>query len=109
MSTAPDTYGWKAHVTATLPGQFDRLHLARPSGDHMELIEALSDGPPVLQRVNRYASPDFQGFQLPLGVVQAITQAVGPQGPSVAEVRRLEEALAVERRRVDYSLGMPTP
>jgi hypothetical protein len=47
--------------------------------------------------------PESAWLQYPQGVLAAIAEAVKP-GPSQGEVKRLEEALAVERGRVDELL-----
>lgn len=44
------------------------------------------------------------GIALPQGLLDAITAEIGPQSTS-QEIKRLEEALAVERTRVDGLLG----
>lgn len=53
-------------------------------------------------------SPDVELPVFPRGALEAIAEAVKP-GPAKAELARLEDALRVERERVDRTLERLTP
>lgn len=110
MTTLDDTQGWKARVTES-PADFARDTKRLMVGDFQRddsyavLTGFGEDGHAVLTTHARgTANNDFPGFALPNGALAAIRNAIEP-GPSVAELRRLEQALDVERSRVDAVLG----
>lgn len=95
--------GWQAHTIDDWETGGTRLILFRRVGDETEVIVGFDEhGMATVERTVNGATScrDFQGFLLPRDAVEAIAARVNP-GPSKAEVTRLEEALAIERKRVD--------
>lgn len=99
-------WGWKAHVHE---GPDDwaagtvRVTLYRRDAEGGEQIVGFDDAAfPITERVIQHAMPK-PGFRIPREAVEALAEVVKP-GPSQGEVRRLEEALAIERARVDRAL-----
>lgn len=99
---------WKAHVAWDLVPTMDarRVLVYRPlAADRVEVVTGFeADGRPVTEQLDPAVVHDFRGLLLPAEAIQALAEAVKP-GPSQGEVARLEEALAVERRRVDDTLA----
>lgn len=95
--------GWMAQVDSYGGLMTERLVIARRNGDRSwDYIEGfLPTGEAVITRTTEDVRLD--GFQIPRGVLRAIAEAVKP-GPDSKEVARLEEALKVERARVDQVL-----
>lgn len=109
------TDGWQARVLDTHEGFMHDLRtliVFRAEGDDLVALAGWTDtGTPVLTRWPRHAvSPDSTRLQLPVGVLEAIAEAIKP-GPSQGELARLEEALTVERTRIDRVLerNLPAP
>lgn len=77
----------------------------RPSAsDPVPVIVEISTGQALLRDVDPLVTPaEPIELRFPEGVLEAIAELVKP-GPSQGEVRRLEEALAIERERVDKTL-----
>jgi hypothetical protein len=81
-----------------------RVFLHRRLGDAIEVVTGFDEaGRPVVERHEVDVAPDFRGLLIPAEAVAALAEVVKP-GPGEAEVARLEEALAVERGRVDAML-----
>jgi ribosomal protein S16 len=102
-------WGWRAQVTDDWYGGIDnvRVQFARPHGPtELEYLVGFEDGGgngtarPVFAVELVAATPEFRGFLIPREAVEALAEQVKP-GPSQGEVKRLEEALTVERTRVD--------
>lgn len=103
------TPGWRAHVTDDPVTLTSRVILWQPISDHeVSLITSATDHVdqfgPTLQRVEVHKSLAGRGLVLPTPAIHALAELLRP-GPASAEVARLEEALAIERRRVDDVLG----
>lgn len=103
------TAGWQARILDTPEGFMRDLRTVivyRREGDDLVALSGWTgDGTPTLTRwpVNT-VSPDGVALLMPEGAVEAIAEAVKP-GPPSGEVARLEEALKVERARVDDVLA----
>lgn len=96
-------YGWQVAIRddfRALATDCRRVHIYRRVGERLDVITGFTDdGDAVIE-----SDPtDPQGFLLPVDALEAIAELLKP-GPSQGETRRLEEALAVERRRVDDQL-----
>ena len=98
---------WKCHIHDASPTFFgQRVVFYRHLGD--DTIEAMvgvnEHGDGVLQQFPRgVAVPTDIGLIFPLGAVEALAEAVKP-GPSSAELKVLNDALDLERSRVDNVL-----
>lgn len=95
-------YGYRARVLDEMYTGGHRLHLFRelPDGRAETLLE---DG--SWQVVDpTHVTPSAAGLILPAGAWDAICELATPPGPTPGEVARLEEALTVERSRVDRTL-----
>ena len=106
--TAPDPYGWRAHVQDEWATGLDlaRVILYRIVGDQREVIRPGTTGTIEAHRSDLgTVMAESAGFLLPRGAIQALVDEVKP-GPAHCEVARLEEALAVERGRVDRLLEL---
>lgn len=91
-----------ANVVEDLMLDGHRLLVGIDQGDQTAYLR--NDGTWV--RTDRHAAmPSDAGLALPRGVWDAIC-AIAVPSHGAAEVRRLEEALAVERHRVDFALGL---
>lgn len=79
-----------------------RLVLWRDRRDgHVEVF--CDDG--TIQTIHESeAGPDNAGWQIPYEALPAFAEALGKYAPHRVEVERLEEALKVERARVDKVL-----
>jgi hypothetical protein len=104
-----DQWGWRAQVTDDWYGGLDnvRVQFAQPHGPtEVQYLVGFEEGAgsgagrPVFAVELVGATPQFRGFLIPREAVEALAEQVKP-GPSQGEVKRLEEALAVERTRVD--------
>ena len=94
---------WKAHTAEDWTVGGTRLVLFRRVGDDTEVIVGFDEfGRAIVERTaaGHTSTGEFYGLLLPRDAVEAIATRVNP-GPSKAEVTRLEEALAIERKRVD--------
>jgi len=105
------TTGWQARVLddmADFSRDHRRLVIWRRYGDRVELVTGFTeDGTAIVTDVGP-EGPEFRGFDLPWEAFDAIGEAIVP-GPSKAEVARIEEALTVERKRVDQALDRLIP
>lgn len=108
-----DPYGWRVRIVDEF-GHVDlqRVIIYRHVGDQNEVIRPTPTGAIEAKRYDPAVVADEpMGFLLPRGALDAIAEAIKP-GPSQGEVARLEEALTVERARVDALLtraGIPAP
>lgn len=102
-------YGWHAHLTDDWAVGGSRLFLVREAGpDDIEVVTGFTDdGFAVITRQGRAVRTDFPGLLIPRDALDSLGALLRPDagGP---EVRRLEEALAVERARVDQLLAVLT-
>ena len=97
---------WKCHIHDASPAFFgQRVVLYRRLGDDIEaVVGATETGDVVLKRFPQGVSvPADIGLVLPLGAVEALAEIVKP-GPSSGELRALNDALDLERSRVDNVL-----
>lgn len=102
------SWEWKATVVSDWLAQGHRLFMHRAGAEPgtREVITGFtSRGLPTteVQAPNHVAG--FPGFLLPDDLTDAVRDAIEP-GPSVAETRRLEEALTIERGRVNEALSL---
>jgi hypothetical protein len=99
--------GWEVRLIDDWQRDGERLVVFRRLGEDRETLVRFSEesGYPILRRdPDATNGPDISELPLlPYGVAEAIAATVRP-GPSEAEVGRLEDALAVERGRVDRVL-----
>lgn len=95
---------WQVHVVYHWETDMDRVVIFRRVGDgRVEVLKELrSDGLTIVETIDG-AIVGPVGFSLPLGVLQAIAEKVKP-GPSSDAIGVLNEALAVERNRIDRVL-----
>lgn len=92
---------WRAHVAEDWQRFGARLFLLRSTPDGVEVVTGFDEqGLPVITTVPEGTVIDFPGFALDRGARESLAAQLRP-GPSEAEMKRLEEALAVERVRVD--------
>lgn len=107
---------WRIHRRYDPIRNVDEVYIAHGrslDGRPIPFLVEISTGPAVLREVDpRVSPPPDQPTALlfPEGVLEAIAEHVKP-GPSQGEVKRLEDALTVERMRVDAILeraGTPT-
>ena len=101
---------WKCHIHDASPAFFgQRVVFYRRLGDDIEVvIGATETGDVVLQRFGQHEAvpvPTDIGLIFPLGAVEALAEAVKP-GPSSAELKVLNDALDLERNRVDNMLSV---
>lgn len=104
----PDTADWTAAIRddfQALAVDARRVHIYRRIGGRVEVITGFTDaGVAVAQTFDEAVAIDFPGFTIPIGALEALAEQLKP-GPSQGETKRLEEALNVERRRVDDMLA----
>lgn len=100
---------WEAHLSEgpdDWAARCTRLVLCRrlPNGAGEQIVGWTEGGLPLTEAVlpGAVLRP---GFRVPREALASLRDAIDP-GPSAAEVRRLEEALAVERARVDALTGV---
>jgi hypothetical protein len=101
--TLDPTRGWLVGIESDHLRRFDTLIMARRVGDQLDVITGLGHGTQVIELTTVPATSsgtEAERWVFPSGVLQAIAEALKP-GPGSGEVKRLEEALAVERARVD--------
>jgi hypothetical protein len=103
-----DQWSWRAQVSDDWYGGLDnvRVQFAQPHGPtEVQYLVGFEDGAgngaarPMFAVDLVGATPEFRGFLIPRGAVEALAECVKP-GPSQGEVKRLEEALAHEREQV---------
>jgi hypothetical protein len=97
-----ERHGWRVHIGPDLGSGEDRLYVATGDAHPRRLTRLTAEAVEWEEYVPGVAS-DFRGLLVPRGVLDAVAEAVKP-GPSPGEVARLEEALEVERARVDRLL-----
>lgn len=99
--------GYQARVVEEFFTGGHRLHIwrRRPDGQ----VDTLREDGTWTTVDPSIVVPDTAGLRLPAGAWQAICEHATPPGPSAGEVARLEEALAVERSRVDRTLAAFLP
>lgn len=102
--------GWHAHISDRFEIDAKLVTFWRRLGDdRTEIIVGFDpDGRPVTDTIPVGVRPEFPGLAIPVDALQALAETVKP-GPSSAEVGRLEDALTVERRRVDQVLDRTLP
>lgn len=106
---------WRAHVSEDYEAMVmdaRRVIFHRRLGDGGEVIVGFGEsGHPIVESRDPNTVSDFRGLLIPPDALEALAELLKP-GPSRGEVARLEESLAVERRRVDdllARLATPTP
>jgi hypothetical protein len=101
---------WKAHLIDDWATGGHRLILTRRHNDTThDVIEGFTEhGDPIVHTHSDAVVNEWQGFRLPMGAAEAIAQAVRP-GPTMRELSRLEDALTVERGRLDLALDRLLP
>lgn len=95
---------WQVHIVYHWETDSDRIVIFRRVGDgRVEVLKALhSDGNTLVETIDG-AIVGPVGFSLPLGVLQSIAEKIKP-GPSNDAIGVLNEALAIERSRIDRVL-----
>lgn len=99
-------YDWQVGIRddmEALATDSRRVHIYRRRGERTEVITGFTEGRAVVESFDP-ANTGPAGLLLPVDALEAIAELLKP-GPSQGETRRLEEALAVERRRVDDVLA----
>ena len=106
MGSWDRTDGWLAKVLQDDHLlRFGSLIMGREWSDRFEMVTGITENGQVVVTSHprdEYATDTF-ALRLPTGLIVAIGEAIKP-GPGSDEVKRLEEALAVERKRVDSIL-----
>ena len=95
-SVMPIGVGWQVHFEHEFMRDGWRMHLWRRVGNEVEV----ASGTLTVTRMESGVEPVTSGLYLPGDAYQAIVSAIDPPAHA-AEVRRIEEALAVERARVE--------
>lgn len=93
-------HGWQAQFSHEFMQGTHRLYLWRDLGSEVEVVSAELVG----TRTDPALVSQPGGLLLPRGAYEAIVAAIDPPAHQ-AEVRRLEEALTLERARVDRALA----
>jgi hypothetical protein len=103
-------YDWDCHIDTDWQTNQAVVIFHRHRGESMEVITGLdSNGRAIVTRYPaETVTPDPTGLRLPMEAIQALAERVKP-GPSQGEIKRLEDALAVERGRVDALLARLVP
>lgn len=105
-----DHYGWKAQVYEDSRGflmDSVRVALHRPAPDNCRDLVIGFDrdtGEPITETVPNGMTPTHGGLLVDRYALDALSEQLKP-GPTIGEVRRLTEALEIERGRVDAILG----
>lgn len=97
---------WRAHLVEDFPADATRVFIVRDAGDRLEFIRRWDEyGAPEVHHLDRAVSfpDDARGLLVPNSALQSIAARLRPNA-SGPEVKRLEEALAVERARTDQTL-----
>lgn len=96
---------WRCHVVDDFARDGHRVTIYRRMGDAIEVVSGFDpdDGLPIFADQEPNVQPEEPPLFFSRGMLEAIAEAVKP-GPSRAEFARLEEALRVERARVDQVL-----
>lgn len=97
-------HGWLVQVNPYPDFFGDEVVIGRRAGDGWEVLSGFTDDGDAI--FSRHTEGDRTSFRLrlPRGVVQAIAEHVKP-GPASSELARLEDALKVERDRVNDVLN----
>lgn len=96
---------WKVRIDYDWARDLDELAIYRYRGnDTVEVIDSIGDTGPIIATYHEGIQISTR-LRLPRGVIDLIAQAAKP-GPTQAEMDRVVEALAVERRRVDNMLAV---
>lgn len=95
-------FGWQAHIEGDLMRDASRLYLWREAGDG--LTQLVVETELVTTTTPSDTAFPSAGILLPSGMGDAITEALRPRHDAAAEIKRLDEALALERTRVDRIL-----
>lgn len=96
---------WKAATRLDYMRQDVELVLWRNSGDMVEVVIGFTDhGDAIVERRDSALATPEHLPRIPTEALQALVEHVKP-GASSAEVQRLEEALTIERTRVDSLLA----
>lgn len=93
-------FGWQAHFVDDPVRLTTTLRIWRVAGDR---IAILTGDVSVVEHDHAFEVDAGVGLVLPHDAKAAIEFALNPPA-HLAEIRRLEEALAIERRRVDFTL-----
>lgn len=110
-----DPYAWRAFIVDepfAMMTDARRVHFGRRGIEDTDWIVGFGDrGDQVIERTPAGTMVEHRGFLIPASALESIAEQIHPvaRGPEVA---RLEEALAVERARVDALLaraGVPPP
>jgi hypothetical protein len=104
---------WRAHVAEDYPALATdalRVVLYRRLGEgRCEQIIGFDDhGRRRVTTFDAMVDGPLRGLLIPIEALEALAEALKP-GPSAGETKRLEEALEVERRRVDDVLSTLAP
>lgn len=100
-----DVGRWRAILIEDFPLDSFRVVLMQQRGDHTEVLSGWDEhGFPTMEAVEPGVRIDHLGLLLPDDAVRAIAEAVKP-GPSQGELRRLEDALDLERSRVEKAIN----
>ena len=100
------TDGWLAKVVSDdRLLRFGSLVMGREWSDRFEYVTGIGEGGQVevTSTPRDMVAESTFALRLPTGLIYAIGEAIKP-GPGSDEVKRLEEALAIERKRVDLIL-----
>ena len=96
-------YEWLVQVNPYPDFLGDEVVIARRNGDTYDVLSGFTGaGDAIFATVQQGERPPYR-LRLPRGVVQAIAEHVKP-GPASGELARLEDALKVERDRVNNVL-----
>lgn len=95
---------WQVHITDDW-SHIDTANVVifRHVGDGVEVMQSIEQGSATITTVEPGAALP-PALHIPRSALEAIAEKLRP-GPSSAEVARLEEALTIERRRVDEVLA----
>lgn len=97
--------GWQAHISDDFVHDAKRVLFHRAAGDDVEVIVGFeASGHAIVHRYEFAASPEFRGLVIPEDALAALVAAVKP-GPSSDMLGVLQQALDVERQRVDRVIG----
>ena len=98
--------GWRVHIDEHPEMLTATLYVFRAAGEKTEVYTPTEDERGwrnVFVSAHTRMDPAL-GFEIPIGALYAIAETLKP-GASQGEVKRLEEALTIERRRVDDVLA----
>jgi len=96
--------GWRVHLVDDFMSHTTMLVVHRPTANGSEVLTGFTeDGHPIFEHVPPGVVSPNNLPHLPIGALSALREAIQP-GPSKQEMARLEDALTVERQRVDKIL-----